>query len=62
MQLAIAAAERADLEAVMSLLREARGWHEKQGVDAWREFDSGSGISIHGLIESARDGIGNLRR
>jgi GNAT superfamily N-acetyltransferase len=39
MQLAIAAAARADLEAVMSLLREARSWHEKQGVDAWREFD-----------------------
>jgi len=36
----IAAAERADLEAVMGLLREARSWHERQGVDAWREFDT----------------------
>jgi len=36
----IAAAQRADLEAVMGLLREARSWHEKQGVDMWREFDT----------------------
>ena len=44
MQIAIAAAHlgnaRADLDAVMSLLREARSWHAKQGVDAWREFDT----------------------
>jgi ribosomal protein S18 acetylase RimI-like enzyme len=39
MQLAIAAAARADLDAVMDLLREARGWHQQQGVEAWREFD-----------------------
>jgi hypothetical protein len=39
MQLAIVAAGRADLEAVMQLLREARGWHQAQGVEAWREFD-----------------------
>ena len=44
MQIAIAAAHlgnaRADFDAVMSLLREARSWHTKQGVDAWREFDT----------------------
>lgn len=40
MRLAIVAAGRADLEVVMSLLREARRWHEAQGVDAWREFDT----------------------
>jgi len=39
MQLAIAAAARADLDAVMGLLREARSWHQEQGVEAWREFD-----------------------
>ncbi len=39
MQLVIAAAARADLDAVMDLLREARGWHQEQGVEAWREFD-----------------------
>ena len=40
MQLSIVAAGRADLEAVMGLLREARRWHEAQGVDMWREFDT----------------------
>lgn len=30
---------RADLDAVMALLREARSWHQQQGVEAWREFD-----------------------
>jgi len=44
MPLAIAVAHLgnggADLDAVMGLLREARRWHEAQGVDAWREFDA----------------------
>ena len=58
MQLAIVAAERADLEAVMSLLREARGWHEKQGVDAWREFDTAriAADIAAGLVYVARAG------
>jgi len=51
MQLSIAAAGRADLEAVMSLLREARRWHEKQGVDPWREFDT---ARIAAEIEAGR--------
>ncbi|HEY3075262.1 MAG TPA: GNAT family N-acetyltransferase [Burkholderiales bacterium] len=36
----MAPARPAELEAVMGLLREARSWHQKQGVDMWREFDS----------------------
>jgi GNAT superfamily N-acetyltransferase len=40
MRLAMAPARPAELEAVMGLLREARSWHQKQGVDMWREFDS----------------------
>ena len=40
MQVTIAAAERADLDAVMELLREARSWHQENGVDVWREFDA----------------------
>jgi GNAT superfamily N-acetyltransferase len=51
MQLRIAAAGRADLEAVMGLLREARSWHEKQGVDMWREFDT---VRIAADIDAGR--------
>jgi GNAT superfamily N-acetyltransferase len=40
MRPAMASARPADLEAVMGLLREARSWHQKEGVDMWREFDS----------------------
>jgi GNAT superfamily N-acetyltransferase len=51
MPLSIAAAGRADLEAVMDLLREARRWHEAQGVDMWREFDT---ARIAADIDAAR--------
>jgi hypothetical protein len=37
--LTVEAAGRNDLDAVMSLLQEARDWQRGQGVDEWREFD-----------------------
>jgi GNAT superfamily N-acetyltransferase len=56
----IALAASAELDAVLELLREARAWHEQQGVDVWREFDRAriAADVTAGCVYVARNDVG----